>query len=138
MSFSLKLGDGDLSLRGSTFDIVSGREKLVQDIDLWLKERYGADRFHVRMGSILQEFIGGIISDSSKVAVQKEILRILQNYKAVQDKAIKENPQKFSASEMLVSIEDVQVTVLFDTIYATVKFRNGTNTVSTLTVTTGI
>ena len=138
MSFSLKLGEGDLSLRGSTFDIVQGRDKLVQDLDLWLRERYGADRFHVRMGSVLQDFIGGIINNSSSVAVQKEILRILQNYKAVQTKAIKENPQKFSASEMLVSIEDVQVTVLFDTIYATIKFRNGVNQMSSLTVSTGI
>lgn len=138
MSFSLKLGEGDLSLRGSTFDLVQGRAKLVQDLDLWLRERYGTDRFHVRMGSTLQDFIGGIINSSTKVAVQKEILRILQNYKAVQTKAIKENPQKFSASEMLMSIEDVQVTVLFDTVYATVKFRNGANVMSTLTVTTGI
>ena len=80
MSYSLAISNGDLVQQGSRLGLVYGVDKLRQDINCWLLERYGGDRFHVNMGSILQEFIGGIISESSRAEVQAEIFRVLQNY----------------------------------------------------------
>src|SRR5690349_5219870 len=104
MSFSLAIVDGDLATKGSQLALVFGKEKLEQDIYLWIMECYGADRFHTNMGSILQEFVGSIATPSSRAEVHAEIFRILQNYQALQLRKFKESPELLSASELLVSV----------------------------------
>ena len=137
MSYSLAIADGDLVKKGSQLSLVFGVNKLNQDVNCWLLEQYGTDRFHVNMGSILQEFIGGVVSGSASVEVQSEILRVLQNYQAVQVKRFRENPQKLSPSELLVSIDDVSVSIDYSVVRATVKLRNGSNEATTISVASG-
>lgn len=135
MSFSLALADGDLVQRGNQLDLVHGVDKLNQDVYLWLMERYGVDRFHVTMGSILQEFIGGVVSGSTRAEVQSEVLRVLQNYQAVQLRGLKESPSLYSTSEILVSIDDIQTKISFDTVSVAVKLRNGSGNTATIRAT---
>ncbi len=137
MSYSLAIADGDLVQRGSRLDVVYGLDKLKQDVYCWLMERYGGDRFHVNMGSILQEFIGGIASESTRVEVQSEIFRVLQNYQAMQLRRFKENPEKMSASELLVSVDDIMAALSYDTIRVGIKLRNGSNESTTIKVSGG-
>lgn len=125
MSFSLALADGDLVQKGNQLALVFGVDKLNQDVYLWLMERYGGDRFHTTLGSILQEFIGGVVSDSTQAEVQAEVLRVLQNYQAIQLRGLKEDSSLYSTSEILVSIDDVQTTVNYDTVNVVAKLRNG-------------
>lgn len=137
MSYSLAIADGDLVQRGSRLDVVYGVDKLGQDVYCWLMERYGGDRFHLALGSILQEFIGGVASESTRVEVQSEVLRVLQNYQAVQLKKFKEAPQELSASELLVSIDDIAVRLDYDTVTVAVTLRNGSAEATTIRVTSG-
>lgn len=137
MSYSLAIVDGDLAKRGSQLSLVFGVDKLKQDVNCWLLEQFGGDRFHTNMGSVLQEFIGGVVSGSTRVEVQAEILRVLQNYQGMQLRRFKENPQKLSPSELLVSIDKVDVTVTYDAVWATVKIRNGSNESTTIKVASG-
>jgi len=125
VSFSLAIVNGDLVQKGSVMDLVYGVDKLNQDLYLHLMEGFGGDRFHVNMGSILQEFIGGVVSDSTRAEVQSEVLRVLQNYQALQMRKIKEDPQSMSASELLVSVDDIRASVSYDTVTVTMKLRNG-------------
>lgn len=125
MSFSLAIVDGDLAQKGSVMDLVFGVEKLNQDIYLHIMERYGTDRFHVNMGSILQDFIGGVIGNTTRSEVQAEVFRVLQNYQALQMRKIKEDPQNVSTSELLVSVDDVRASVSYDTVNVAMKLRNG-------------
>lgn len=136
MSYSLAIADGDLVQRGSRLDVVSGVEKLRQDVYCWLTERYGGDRFHVNMGSILQDFIGGIASESTRVEVQSEIFRVLQNYQAMQLRRFKENPERMSASELLVSVDDIMAALNYDTVQVAIKLRNGSDQSTTIKVAT--
>lgn len=136
MSYSLAIADGDLVQRGSRLDVVSGVDKLRQDVYCWLTERYGSDRFHVNMGSILQDFIGGIASESTRVEVQSEIFRVLQNYQAMQLRRFKENPEKLSASELLVSVDDIMAALNYDTVRVAIRLRNGSNESTTIKVAT--
>ncbi|QZE10477.1 baseplate wedge protein [Mycobacterium phage ScoobyDoobyDoo] len=138
MSFSLALADGDLVQKGNQLDLVFGVDKLNQDIYLWLMERYGGDRFHVNMGSILQDFIGSIVGGSTKAEIESEVLRVLQNYQAVQLRGIKENPQLYSSSEMLVSIDDIQVSINYDTVNVAVKLRNGAGQIAVVRASSSI
>lgn len=138
MSYSLAVADGDLVQKGDQLDLVFGVNKLEQDIYLWIMERYGTDRFHVTMGSILQDFIGGIVSDSVRAQIQGEVLRVLQNYQAIQLRTLKENPQVLSTSELLVSIDDIKASVSYDTVNVTLKLRNGSGQATTIKLATGI
>jgi len=137
VSYSLAIVDGDLARKGSRLDLVYGVDKLRQDINCWLVERYGGDRFHVNMGSILEDFIGTIASESVRAQVQSEILRVLQNYQAAQLRRFKENPEKLSDSELLVSVEDIKVKLSYDTIWVTLKLRNGSNQYTTIKIANG-
>lgn len=137
MSYSLAIVDGDLAQRGSRLDVVYGLDKLKQDMYCWLTERYAGDRFHVNMGSILEEFIGGIASESTRVEVQSEIFRVLQNYQAMQLRRFKENPEKMSASELLISVEDILTRMDYDTIRVAIKVLNASNEATTIKITSG-
>lgn len=136
MSYSLAIADGDLVQNGSQLGLVFGVDKLKQDVYLWLTERYGGDRFHVNMGSILQDFIGGIANDTARVEIQAEIFRVLQNYQAMQLKRFKENPETLSASELLVSVDDILAGLNYDSVRVAIRLRNGSSQSTTIKVAT--
>lgn len=131
MSYSFKLVNGDLSVTGSTMDIVQGTDKLGQDIDLWLREQYQIDRFHPTFGSVLDYFIGGIVSVSTQVEIQSEIIRVLTNYQTVQLAAFKANPSKFATNELLNTFSVTNIQASYDKILVTVSFTTVAGTTGT-------
>lgn len=134
MSYSLAIANGDLVQQGSQLGLVYGVDKLKQDVNCWLMERYGGDRFHVNMGSILQDFVGGVASEATKAEVHAEVFRVLQNYQSMQHRRFKENPEKLSASELLVSVDEIIAAVRYDTVGVAVRLRNGSQQATTIKV----
>lgn len=137
MSFSLQIANGDLVQQGSTLSIVSGINKLTQDMTLWLSERYGIDRFHPAYGSNFHNYIGGIISYGTQSMVYNEALRVLDNYQKIQFMAFKANPSLFSLSELLYSINAINVAINFDTVNVSVSVSNGQQQQASITVAQG-
>lgn len=137
MSFSFKVANGDLVLAGSSFGIVYGQNKLVQDLTLWLAERYGIDRFHPTLGSQFQNWIGGVIGYSTQSLVYGETLRVLDNYQRVQFNAFRQNPQNFAMAELLYNIDSVDVSVTYDTVSVHIAVTNGASQSSSVTVSQG-
>ncbi len=135
MSYSLAVSNGDLVRQGNSLAIVYGVNKLKQDLCLWVTERYGIDRFHPTMGSVLPDYIGSLITDNTRVAVQSEVYRILQNYQNIQLQALKSTPQKYSYSELLYSIDAINVAISYDTVAATVAVRNADSIPAMIAVT---
>lgn len=125
MSFSLQVANGDLVLGGSQLVIVFGVDKLKQDLQLWVTERFGIDRFHPVMGSRLQDYIGTTINYNTQSKVYSEILRVLSNYQKVQYQGLRQNPTLYSLSELCWSINDIQVAVGFDRAMAAINVSNG-------------
>jgi phage baseplate assembly protein W len=125
MSFSLAVANGDLVLQGDQLAIVSGAPLLKQTMDLWIRERAGIDRFHPTFGSRLQDFIGGVVTPDTRVEIITEIERVLLNIQAVQTQAVKDAPQKFSLSELLMDILSVNAQASYDTVSATISVANG-------------
>jgi len=134
VSYSLAIADGDLVQQGSQFGLVFGINKLKQDINMCLMEHYGGDRFHVTMGSILQDFIGSIANKASLAEVHGEVFRVMQNYQTMQLRRFKENPELFSASELLVSVDNITTALSYDTVNVTVRLRNGSQQYTTIKV----
>ena len=138
MTYSLTVAGGDLVQVGSQMQIVSGQDKLRQDLQLWLAERYGIDRFHPKMGSMLQSYIGSVIGQNTNAMVQQEVLRVLQNYQRVQSMGFKAAPSMYSFAELLYSINGVAVSATYDTVSVSISITNGAAQTSTITASQGV
>jgi len=138
MSISLKVVNGDLSITAGKCDLVQGHDKLTQDLTLWLTERYRDDRFHPNYGSILDGYIGGIINPTDTVArIHSETLRVLSNYQQAQSSAFRGNPNKFQPSELLQSVNGVDVSVSYDKVIVLVRITTAARTTTSISVGVG-
>lgn len=124
-------------MAGSQLGVVYGTNKLVQDLTLWLSERYGIDAMHPAYGSDLENYIGGIIGTGTQAMVYNEVMRVLDNYQKIQIGAFKSMPQKFSLTELLWSINSVNISIAYDAVSAAVNISNGVKQSTSLTVTQG-
>jgi len=86
--------------------------------------RYGANRFHPTFGSTLQSYIGGLVDANTKTNVYNEVLRVLTNYQMQQDQLFQANPSVFSLSELLQSVDTINVHVTYDAVFVTVQVSN--------------
>jgi hypothetical protein len=139
VSTSLKVVNGDLSITAGKFDIVSGTDKLTQDLTLWLTERYRDDRFHPTYGSILDGYIGGVINaNDTIVRVQSEVLRVLSNYQQIQQAAFRATPNKFQPSELLQSVNGVDVSLSYDKVIVLIRITTAARTTTSISVGFGV
>jgi len=137
MTFSLMVGGGDLVQQGSQLGIVYGTSKLKQDLTLWMTERYGIDRFHPKMGSNFQNYIGGIISYHTQAMVSSEADRILDNYQKVQQLGLRQAPSLYSLDELMSSINFVNVSIAYDSVTVAVSVSNAVQQPTTIQVSQG-
>jgi len=138
MGYSLAVSNGDLVMEGSYLKVVWGIDKLKQDLQLWMTERYGSDRFHPAMGSILQDYIGTVISPRTRAEIQDEVMRVLDNYQRVQLQAFQKSPTLFGMSELLEAIDDIKVNITFDTVNVSVSVRNAARVDALILVSQGV
>lgn len=135
MSFSLAITpDGDLDVQGSAFRVVYGPEKLSQDLSIWLKERFQSDRFHPSYGSILDSFVGSVMTRSTQVQVQNEVMRVLQNYQRLQYRLAQQAPHLLAASEILYQVLDINTVTNYDTVGVNVRIQTGNQQTTTVNV----
>ncbi len=81
---TFRLTDGDIVLTSGSYAMVTGPEKLRQDLLYAISEPLGIDRFHPRWGSLLPSFIGGQVDEATQARVTAEVRRIISNYAAIQ------------------------------------------------------
>lgn len=138
MSYSLAVVDGDLKLQGSALSVVWGIDKLKQDLQLWVAERYGGDRFHPAIGSVLQDYIGTVIGPRTRAIIEDEVQRLMDNYQRVQMYGFKREPRHYSMTELLESVDDISVNVTYDTVTVSVSVRTAARDNTKITVTQGV
>lgn len=95
---TLAVENGDLVLANGSFSTLTGPDKVSQDIEIAVLTPYGSDRFHPRYGSIFGAYIGTPSNSSTSSLIQTEMLRIIQNYMAVQLSKVKAAAQAGLAS----------------------------------------
>lgn len=137
MTFSLAIRNGDFVQQGSSLGIVYGTDKLKQDLTLWMAERYGIDRFHPSMGSNFQNYIGGVIGFNTQAMIYSEAERVLDNYQKVQYLGLRADPRRYSLSELLWSINEINVGVGYDTVSVAIGVSNGLQQLTSFSVTQG-
>lgn len=84
MSWSLRLTGGDLNLDGGDYGIVTGPEKVVQDLQCWILEPMGNDVMHPTYGSIMEDVVGGFLNAEQMMNIEAEIRRVIMSYSAQQ------------------------------------------------------
>lgn len=125
---TFRLKGGDLVLGSDGFEMVTGQEKLRQDLSTALREPIGVDRFHPRWGSMLDRYVGMSMQRDLSNVVKAEVVRILQNHVVVQNEAISDDVSagrrsRFSTGEVIAAIESITVSEQFDRLGVQVTLR---------------
>jgi phage baseplate assembly protein W len=116
MSQSFALQNGDLVVTsGRAFQVVKNKDKLAQDLRLWILQQFGSDPSSPEYGSHLQEYVGGLMTQGTINQVQAEILRVLQQYQSMQLDNMQNETINYAGSttldpsEVLVSVDGLTV-----------------------------
>jgi phage baseplate assembly protein W len=126
---TLALRDGDLALDGNAYAMVEGIDRVKQQIGLCLREPYGTDRFHPRWGSVLPNWIGRAIVDSSlPIEMKAELGRVVRNFVNAQNAAIEKRAVRgyspvLLPSEIIVAIAGITTEQRQDTIIAKIALQ---------------
>lgn len=115
----LALRDGDLVVGPRGHETVTGSVRIKQDLSLALREEYGLDRFHPRWGSLLDRYLGRPLDDETRLLVQAEVNRVLQNYVIVQNQGVLQDLTydvrgRYSTADIVRSVLAIETQVDLD------------------------
>ena len=127
MSKSFELANGDLQLgSGRSYNIVSGEQKLLQDLRLWVTEQVGTDNLiggtygsaldgGVINGEVQESYIGRTGNFSTLGEIRIIVLNLVQQYQQMQftkmqnEALLYNGANTLDADEVIDSIESVQL-----------------------------
>lgn len=146
---TFQISGGDFVLSNGSFATVTGKTKIQQDLGTALATEYGTDRFHPRYGSTLPNYIGQTAGSGTKILVQSEVTRVVNNYASIQQANINSYLRRglqapYSQSEVIAQLNAVAVQQDYDTfeVAAVITTQAGQSTsisasVTPTSVTTG-
>jgi phage baseplate assembly protein W len=105
--YSIKFTNGDIDLSDRRGVVITGREKLIQQLTNWLTEAYGVDRFHPAYGSKLQSMVGAANTDAFLRELEDEVRRTIEKYMQIQAEGLSANPQLYDKDEVIYQILSV-------------------------------
>lgn len=111
-TFAIEAGDFVLGEGG--YALISGHEKVKQDLGIAMREPYGCDRFHPRWGSVLVNYVGEPVSQQTEFLVRAEAGRIIRNYIAVQGYVVEQDVQaqrrsRLGTNEVVIGVDGIDV-----------------------------
>lgn len=150
MSWSLALRNGDLVLGGTQLAAVAGTAKLVQDLRCAILEPMGTDDLHPAFGSLID---GGRRPDGTAVSsplggsdwkliamnIEAELRRILDNHRSRQLGRARSDQFTYgrptlSPGELLISVNNIEMISVQDTLVCRVTLGVGDGTDRTLNI----
>lgn len=140
---TLALQDGDLALNGNAYAMVEGIDRVKQQIGLCLRELYGTDRFHPRWGSVLPQWIGRAIVDSSlPIELKSELSRVVRNFvnsqnAAIERRAIRGYRPVTNPGEIITNINSIDTEQRQDVIIAKMSLQTAGGQTFTITTAPG-
>lgn len=122
MSKSFTLLNGDLQISGGGYGVVSGKQKLLQDLRCWILEEIGTDPATPSFGSkFLADyddggFIGGLASQAMTMEIYSEVQDILERYQRLQLSKIQDETARYqgqhtlSPEEIIEEVDSIETT----------------------------
>lgn len=120
---------GDLVLDGSGgYAMLSGADRIRQDLSLALLEEYGSDRFHPKYGSVVKTYVGNVIDENLPQLVKAEVNRVVIAYIGLQQAEVLRDSTvdiagRFNTSDVVRNITSIDVHATYDTIYVAVTLE---------------
>jgi len=149
MSSSLQIIDGDLVLNNRAFSLVSGQDKLFQDLKLMIEEPLGTDPLAPNYGSALDgdwsggveisPYIGGTMNQVTLSEISSEVQRVLQQYQADQLSTIQTEGLQYQGrtsltdDQIIYTIDSVSVSAVQDVVIVQVIITTLAGQTATLT-----
>lgn len=112
----------DLLVSQSRCQLISGVDKLKQDMFTWLTEAYQVDRFNPQYGSTISSYVGQQNTLNNSFEIQIEVNRVLTNFQRYQKLLFSENQSLFSLDELLDTVIDVRAKQNLDTLSIEILF----------------
>jgi hypothetical protein len=150
MSWSLQITNGDFAVRGSQLSVVTGAQKLVQDLRVTLLEKMGTDDLHLGFGSLIDggtlpsgtvipSIIGTSDPNLAAAAIRSDVKRICEDYQKrqvarVKDEKLKYNKSTLTPDEILVGVSNIAITQTTDSLFVTISLKTGAGTQTSLSV----
>lgn len=127
---SFRVREGDLVVTAGSAESVSGSDKLIQDLTLWLQEPIGTGFTTPRFGSTLPSLIGRSDPEAAVLEIQSEVQRVLSLYQAYQYEKIKAARMNgrlhtYSRREILNRILSVQAVAVGSAVYVQARVQTG-------------
>jgi phage baseplate assembly protein W len=115
-------------LSGGAYELVTGPDRIAQDLRMALGEPVGNDRFHPGYGSTLESFVGRPGSEHTTFEVEQEVNRVVSVYAAVQRDRIARDTaagvrSRYRTADVLASLDGVAVDRLGDVVSARLALR---------------
>ena len=126
---ALKIRNGDLQISDSgSLDFVFKRDRVLRDIELWLREPMGQGFIDDSFGSELPDLIGTQDPQVLKLKISSEVQRVITRYQSYQLEKLKQAKERgklrfWSKGEIIEQIKDVRVAHRHDTVYVFVILR---------------
>jgi phage baseplate assembly protein W len=120
-TFALEHGDFVIDGSGG-YALLSGADRIRQDLSLALLEEYGSDRFHPKYGSVVKTYIGNVIDENLQQLVKAEVNRVVTTYIGIQQAEVLRDSTvdiagRFTTSDVVRNITGIDVHTTYDTIY---------------------
>lgn len=126
--YTIKFKDGDWDFTNNrSGNVITGKEKLVQQLSLWIDESLGIDRFHPEYGCNLQNLVGSINSQETIKTVENELARVIQDYMDYQAIEFDKHPQDWSKEEVVAALLSIQSEIIDDSLYCDIFVRTLAN-----------
>lgn len=128
----LGLVHGDLMIgTDGSYLMVTGADRIRQDLTIALNDVFGTDRFHPSWGSIITSYLGTVNDPQVQTLVKAEVNRVLQNYLSITQSGVVQqsmvdlrSPQgSYSTDDVVRSVESIRVSATMDTIYITATLK---------------
>lgn len=128
----LKIANGDLVLGQGGYALVTGEEKLRQDLSLALRTPLASDQLHPGYGSTLHSFLGTPLTPDVPDRIRAEVNRVLRNYMMVRASLIQQeyasgSRPNFAAKELIASIRAIDVRTQSDRVYIRIQLTTLAN-----------
>lgn len=119
---------GDLDISGGGYVLLTGADRIRQDLALALMEEYGSDRFHPGWGSVISRYIGQVLTPELQQLVRAEVNRVIQNYISIQRAEVLRDSQvdiagRFNTNDVVRRLISVTTSTRFDRIDAVITLE---------------
>lgn len=135
---TLALSNGDLVVTPMGHATITGAQKINTEISLALGEPIGTDIYHQNYGSHLQDYLGLNVDAGTQLAVQAEVLRVLNAYIQVQTQDVVHASYSnlrspYSTADIVKQVTSVIVTPSLDSIFVSISLTTMSNEDLTIT-----